>query len=447
MTTHVFTAPEQPPTEAPAAPGPGILGNAMRSIRDLASLSEILRLAGAAALIVSMAVYLLQGWHDGNDIDRYLKLLTQTGLLAGAGLLVGQLLREARGARVLFGLALASVPVNMTVLAALIYSQVQWDGALGQYPGFATWQVVDPVAFAVVAPIALGTLIAVTAFSFAVLARAQWRPLTWPFLAMNAALLLPVRDSIVAGALALATAGWAIWHLRRLHRANTVLHTTEGKFAMVCFAIAPAILLMRSGYFYELDSLMTAVLALAAFVALRQTRRVPERGETVALLLEVSMIGVAAIAALAAGNLIDIVAPDGLPAIVFAVVFAGLSFDLYRGTNSPRLAAALSFGATSILGLCTMFALMIDTSVAMVLLSAVLAGAVIAWGIVAKRPTATTLGVLTLVGALLAGIEPIVSLFVSGGWVTLAIVGGTAIIGASCVDRFGPALINRRNAS
>lgn len=447
MTTHVATAPQRPPTEAPPASSPGVLENAMRSIRDLASLSEVLRLAGAAALIVSMAVYLLQGWHDGNDIDRYLKLLTQTGLLAGAGLLVGQLLREARGARVLFGLALASVPVNMTVLAALIYSQVQWDGALGQYPGFATWQVVDPVAFGIVAPIAFVTLIAVTAFSFAVLARAQWRQLTWPFLAMNAALLLPVRDSIVAGALALATAGWAVWHLRRLYQSNTVLHTTEGKFAMVCFAIAPAILLMRSGYFYELDSLMSAVLALAAFVTVRQTRRVPERGETVALLLEVCMIGVAAMAALAVGFLVDIVLPDGLPAIAFGVVFAGLSFDLYRGTNSRRLAAALSFGATAILGLCAMLALLMDTSVAMVLLCMAIAGAMIAWGIVAKRPTATTLGVLTLVGSLLAGIEPIVSLFVSGGWVTLAIVGGTAIVGASCVDRFGPALMNRRKAS
>ncbi|MEM7451009.1 MAG: hypothetical protein AAF350_06180, partial [Pseudomonadota bacterium] len=141
------------------------------------------------------------------------------------------------------------------------------------------------------------------------------------------------------------------------------------------------------------------------------------------------------------------VLPDGLPAIAFAVVFAGLSFDLYRGTNSPRLAAALSFGATAILGLCAMLALLMDTSIAMVLLCIAIAGAVIAWGIVAKRPTATTLGVLTLVGALLAGIEPIVSLFVSGGWITLAIVGGTAIVGASCVDRFGPALMNKRKAS
>lgn len=447
MNTHVFTAPPRPPTQPQPEPAPGAIERALRSIRDLASLSEILRLAGAASLIVSMAVYLLQGWHEGNDIDRYLKLLTQTGLLAGAGLAVAQLLNEARGARVLFGLALVSVPVNMTVLAALIYSQVQWDGALGQYPAFATWQVVDPVTFGVVAPVAVAALVAVTCFSFAVLARAQWRQLAWPFLAMNATLLLPVRDSVITGTLALVTAAWAIWHLRHLHRSNTVLHTTEGRFAMLSFAIAPTILLLRSGYFYELDSLMSAALALAAFMALRQTRRVPERNPRAAVLLELAMAAVAFMAAWAVGDLVEPALPDALPVVVFAAVFAGLCVDVYRGTQSGRLAATLSFTANLMLGLSVLLALLIDTTVPVTLVAVVAGAAMTAWGVFQSRPSASALGALTLVASLLLGSEPLVRLFMQGGWLTLAITGGTAIVAASLVDRFGPAIMNRGRSS
>ena len=58
----------------------------MHSLRNFATVSEALRIVGAAVLRASMSVFLLQGWNDGNDISRYLLLLTQTGLLAAAGI-------------------------------------------------------------------------------------------------------------------------------------------------------------------------------------------------------------------------------------------------------------------------------------------------------------------------------------------------------------------------
>ncbi len=51
----------------------------MQSVRNFATLSEALRLLGAGVILASMSVFLLQGWNAGNDISRYLLLLTQTG--------------------------------------------------------------------------------------------------------------------------------------------------------------------------------------------------------------------------------------------------------------------------------------------------------------------------------------------------------------------------------
>ncbi|MBT8441752.1 MAG: hypothetical protein KJO76_05135, partial [Gammaproteobacteria bacterium] len=115
----------------------------MASVKNFATVSEALRILGAAVLLSSMSMFLLQGWNEGNDINRYLMLLAQTGLLAGAGFAMSHGLGEAKGARVFFGLALISIPANFTILGALLYSVIQWDGGLTTYPSFATWQIDD----------------------------------------------------------------------------------------------------------------------------------------------------------------------------------------------------------------------------------------------------------------------------------------------------------------
>ncbi|MGK0373634.1 MAG: hypothetical protein ACJA2E_000101, partial [Arenicella sp.] len=47
-------------------------------LENIVSLSQIVRAFGACAIIASMSLFMLQGWAEGNDISRYLKLLAQT---------------------------------------------------------------------------------------------------------------------------------------------------------------------------------------------------------------------------------------------------------------------------------------------------------------------------------------------------------------------------------
>ena len=95
-------------------------------IKRVASISEILRIIGACAVIASMSMFLLQGWSSGNDIARYFKLLTQTGLLAGAGLGLSFIIKEPKGARLFFGLALISIVSNFTILGAFFIPCCNW---------------------------------------------------------------------------------------------------------------------------------------------------------------------------------------------------------------------------------------------------------------------------------------------------------------------------------
>ena len=43
-----------------------------QSLKNFGTLSEALRILGAAVLVASMSVFMLQGWSEGNDINRYL---------------------------------------------------------------------------------------------------------------------------------------------------------------------------------------------------------------------------------------------------------------------------------------------------------------------------------------------------------------------------------------
>jgi len=66
----------------------------------------MLRVFGACAVIASLSLFLIEGWTDGNDLNRYFKLLAQTGLITGAGLFLSFVVKEVKGARVFFGVFL-----------------------------------------------------------------------------------------------------------------------------------------------------------------------------------------------------------------------------------------------------------------------------------------------------------------------------------------------------
>jgi len=135
------------------------------------SVSTILRVLGACAVLASIAMFLLDGWSDGNDLYRYVKLLGLTGFITGAGILLSFGFKEVKGARVFFGLGLVATVANFMILGALTYSLVPLDNAVGDYSSMLKWQAVDVSTFI---PVAVGTfaLLAVLArFSFGIFAR------------------------------------------------------------------------------------------------------------------------------------------------------------------------------------------------------------------------------------------------------------------------------------
>lgn len=412
----------------------------LQSVRNFATLSEALRILGAGVLLASMSVFLLQGWNDGNDIRRYLLLLTQTGMLAAAGFAMSHGLKEAKGARVFFGLALVSVPANFTILGALLYSVFQWDGALTTYPGYATWTIENVASTGVTLAGAMLVLLPVTIFCFAVMARHSAKSLSMNFLLLNLLLLIPIRSSLAAGTIALLGILYAVHAAGMMTRNDRALTTGEGRFALSTMFIPLSIIVFRSMYFYQVDSLMVAMVLLAFYLAARQASLFPDRNERIALGLETLSVPLALLVAISLTDALSPALANAIEVPFFAVVYTAMAFDLLRRTASRKLTKLISVSISLVAALSFIFSVAVFPGAATALLCLAVGGLLLLAGFSLNNKTALISGVVTLLAGATFGLDAIVHLVITSGWIELAIFGALTIALASLLERHGVAV-------
>ena len=444
MTTRVSAfdhdIPEAASDEPVAAGRRFSIERVMQSMRNFATLSEALRILGAGVILASMSVFLLQGWSEGNDISRYLLLLTQTGLLGAAGFVMSHLVRETRGARFFFGLALISIPANFTILSALIYSVFQWDGGLTTYPGFADWRLEDVASVGMTIAGALVVLAPVTLFCFAVMARQSARRLTLHFLLLNGLLLLPVRASLGAGMVALSGALYALWAIGRQVRRDPGLKTGEGRFALATLLLPAGIVAFRSMLFYDVGSLMIAMVALVLYLSARQASLFPHGNRSIGFALDVVSWPLAVVVSIALTDAFSPGMPDGLVIPFLVTVYTALNIDLMRRTSATLLAKTLGGLISIVVGLGFTLNVLFEPN-AMSALFAIGGGVLLLiWGSHASRPLAVVAGLIATAAGALFGIDAIVELVVTSNWIGLATFGAAAIAAGSVLDRHGAAI-------
>lgn len=414
--------------------------NLMASLRKITTVSEALRILGAAVILASMSVFLMQGWSDGNDINRYLLLLSQTGLLAAAGFVLSHLVKETKGARLFFGLALVSIPANFTILGALLYSVFQWDGALVNYPGYADWRIEDLASIGMTMSAAMLVLVPVALFCFAIMARHSAKALALHFVVLNALLLLPIRSSVAAGSVALVGVVYALFVIGKMLRSNPALRTGEGKFALASLFIPLGIILFRSTYFYQVDGLMVAMIATVLFLAARQVSQFPGRSAALAFALEVASWPLALVTAIAVTDAFEPGINLGLIAMAFSAVYAAMSLDVMRRTSSRTLRNAMGTSIGFAVAASFVFSTALLPSAANALLCIGAGTLLLLWGAAGKKALTVMAGLFTLGTGALLGFEEIAQLVMSSSWVDLAIFGTTAIVLGSILDRHGIAM-------
>lgn len=251
----------------------------------LQQLFQVLRWCGAAMIVAASGTFLIQGWDEVGDVNRYLTLLGMTAILPGVAYVCGIRLREGRSARVLVLTFLALVPVHAAILAGFLLSQF---GELGPSVALAAqWVAPSRVAALLLAAGAGLVLMPLTWAAFRVLSRPHARLLTACSAAAHGLLLVPERGVVAATLTMLPPLALASYCALRLKP-----ETLEARLAVSSLAAPALVIAARQLLFYDVSSAFWGTLlssgALALFAIGNETRDASiERTASVPLLLGV----------------------------------------------------------------------------------------------------------------------------------------------------------------
>lgn len=411
-------------------------------VRKYASVSDLLRLSGAIAVAVAMGLFLLDGIEVVNDLQRFLTMLGLTGALTAAGLAMSMLLKEQRGSRVFISLALLSVPVNFTVIGALLYSVVPLDSMALSYPGYAHWQVSSVSDLALGLAAGLVVLGPVIWLGFSVLARSARSWLSVALIASSAILLIPVRAELWSAGLAIGTTVLLWLVCKRYSSDSLALKTTEGKLAITLLFVAPVIVAARSLFFYDVNGVLILVLSAGFFVYCRQIlaglAKPGALSAALTLLTGAAILGVC----ISTGDLLVNFIPESWVLFSVSIGLLVLSNDLLRVSPNPVMSGVIGliFAGVSTLALVatTIFWSGMTLWVALALI------AIVAWGSYFKVRLVALLGVIGLAGLLslnaaelLLHVNTMWTTVLMTGWWGVAAIGALAIIAGSMIDRAG----------
>lgn len=417
---------------------PTYLSKVFQAMREGATIAEILRLGGAALMVFSMSLFLMQGVDAASDLYRFLLLLGQTALLSVAGFSVGLLLKEPRGARVFFSLALISIPANFAVLGAMIYSIVPLDSFNAQYPTYASWQSSSANELLLASAAGLCVMIPMTVFCFSVFARhAKWW-LSAAYLLASAMLLIPVRDTysvaIMAGISTLAV----LVLVSKKQEDKQSLATFEGRFSKCLLFVPAALMLARSVILYDVDFYSGLAIVVGIYYLLRH--QVSRRTSKTILTVPLHMMtaSCAMVLAYMLGMLIEEQFNFIEPALVFGFIWFVLIADLTRFIDSPRTRGVMH-GLWSVVctSLVAIELLAIQASNGF-LVSLTLATLVLVGSTVMRHKLGAFLGSIALIGVFAVNGADFLIVIRNAGWAVMAILGAITIVAGSLLEKYWP---------
>lgn len=414
-------------------------------IKRITSVSEVLRIFGACAVIASLSLFMLEGWSDGNDINRYLKLLGQTGLLTIAGLLLSFVVKEFKGARLFFGLGLVSAVTNFTILGALIYSIVPMDDLLGYYPEAVTWTVGSSSQFLMVCIGASALLTVLARFSYSIFARKIAGPLTLAFLGLNSLLLIPARGTLAVSVLTVIALLGATHIVKKLSSNSALVLTPEAKFAFATLFLPVLIIVGRAMSLYHIDELFFLTLCGLAYYALRllaaRNNAESERATKSVSLLTVTQTCLGYVMAILATQLLPNWM-DNFSAVSFSLIVLVVTADqLVLGRNKRAGTVMLTISALIVVTINVIFALA-SPLLAVKLASLIMCISVFGFANYAHKQVnnANAARLVALFGSVITFLLMVFKLIAwvnMSNWMTIGLVGMLLIVIGSCYERFG----------
>jgi hypothetical protein len=398
-----------------------------------------MRFVGAALLVGAASTFMLQHWTHGGSAQRYLYLLCHTALLAFAGALCGLKVRESRAARTFFGLVLASAPVHFAVLGGMLRSVLPLDASAGPNDMWPMHSVASALALLAVG---LCVVIPLLRLAAATLARPCAPELTRAYLAMNAFVLLPVREPLIVALLACGMLALGLVLDGRISRLGYVARTGEARFARALVGLPNAIVIGRAVLWYDPTLFAYGLFMSCTGLALFFTAPRMLREHTAILQPACAIVAGVGATLMAHGVASHAHLPEGLSLPLYALPSAaiglGLSWFAESDAGLYRRAAALIAGSTLSINVLDAWGFGLHIAAAWVALPVGLA-LVITGAIVGHRTLLLSGAVPAVLGLVRIAIA-LIAFESLRGWAALSVLGAALIFGAALIERHGDRL-------
>ncbi len=401
------------------------------------TLAGVVRFCGAGMIALAVSLFLMQGVEASNDLQRFHRLLAQTGLLGAAGFAIGFLLKEPRGARVFLSLGLVSIPANLAVLGGMIYSVVHAGELTARYPDYANWQASNLTEIAIALATGALVLVPMALFAFSVFARQSRTWLTSSYLLVSAVLLLPVRSTFVVTLIAGSLIVGLTLLVRRQRASRASVMTGEERFSQLILFLPPVLMIVRSALLYSNEFSMLVTLSGIVYLVLRtsclQWQTPSWLANSIHLLSALSAVCLAGLlSSLLAVNMIFTAAN-----LSFCLILGGLLLELSRRVPSPSIRWWMHTGWALLCVPSLLGNSIFSASATSIILALAICVLIVVSGIVAGRRSVTAIGVLTLLGNVLLQGSYMTSLLMNSSWISLTLMGAAIIASGSLIELYG----------
>ena len=396
------------------------------------SAANFLRSLGAFAVIASLSLFTLQGWSEGNDISRYLTLLSQTALLVASGFLLNWLIKERKGARMFLILALGSVVANITILGALLYSFLPLDQNLVEYPAMMRWVVTSPGTFIPLASASMAVLMGFSYFAFSVLARPIAKQLTLSLFVLSVILLTPVREPLLALGLGIIALFIAINKVRTTSKDASVVKTFETRVAFGILFLPSIVIVARAVLLYPIEPFVYSLFSLIAYFGLRYWRT--QFGSH--FLLEAASCITIICAMITIGASLDQTWLAFLASMACALI---LSVDQMRECRDEKTRSVIAGLLSFILAPLVLTAVAFEGSIVNIAIGLATNASIVGINFLRSKKgghgkAMLITSCLVFVATLLSGGVTIIETIVLGNWILLGLLGVLLIFGSSVIE-------------
>ena len=398
----------------------------------LTILPKLLRGVGALAVVISLYTFLAKGWDASSDLIRYLVFLGHTVALAGIGLINAKVIKETKGARLLLMLALLSVPMIFAILGAFIFSG-GGGTEIANYPHFVTWSIgsldkalwVSAGSILVLAPVIL--------LGFMVLVRQVSSKASLFFIASNILLLLPFRQPELVALVAVIAAASLMYFYKMSSTKALALKTVEGKVAIAIQFLPILILLTRSFWLYQFDTILVSCASLIGFVGIRLTAKALVETSLLRVCFELVSVILAIVTGITFGvSLLEFSLPIEVIVSLSTLIISTMIFELslrgvrraesYRIISSVVLVGGLLMSYWAFAGLLSSLILLV-TGIVMLVASFVYQQKGLLFG-----------GLILLGTGLYYQVAQLIIGFEFNYWIALAIIGISLIVSGSYLE-------------